>query len=154
MKTIQEMYQTMPSLREMMYGKKRVKYAPKSLSQGFKRDRLIQQLTSIMSVEEYNKFTNDISKYDWTQPKPIKLLDVMHSIDFKDIQKSLLKKSGFICYDLTIKSPKHPEDVYSIYIVNIKGQNYICFYLYRYYFKTSHHPPTKLLFVIPIQRLK
>jgi hypothetical protein len=147
-KSLQEIHERIPGLREMMYGKDKARYAPSSLSKNLRRQYLLEELRTLSNgkAQEYLKFTKDIRQYDFSKPIPTTFLT---ELDFDDIRESMMKYGTYLCYDDALFID---NDMYKIYVVKDKKKHFICVYRFgRYYDDILRHPSTKLLVCIPIQ---
>lgn len=139
--TIQQLHETVPSLREMMYGKDKARYAPVSFSKNMRRQRLLKELKTLVDekANEYLKFTKDIRSYDFSKPLDV---NILKNLDFEDMAQSIMKYGTYLCYD---DSFGIGGQYYKIYIVNYKSKHFICVYKFgRYYDDCLKHPSTKL----------
>lgn len=147
--TLEQIHETVPGLRQMMYGKDKARYAPTSLSKAIRRERIIHELNRLtLTLSDYRKFTRDIVHYDWKQPQTMETLSIIQHLDLEDIKDSLLLDAGFYCYDDSIRIH---QKLYSLYIINFRGQNYLMIYNFGRYFNSLKYPHTKLHLCIPFR---
>jgi hypothetical protein len=146
MSRVQQIHQRIPALREMLYAKDKARYVPSNMRMALRKDFLIQQLTKInkRKTPEYNKFENDIYKYDWRKPIDP---EVMDEIDFEEIKDSFSTSPTFIYFDLLIIG----RSQYNVYCVTKVKRKYVCIYRFGRYTDPQTHPGTPLLYCIPIQ---